>query len=85
MSIITDEMVAVARRAFSAAFVAAGDGQCALTAALAVVAPMIAKAEREACARVADGTTGDPEWPGEAWIAQRIAAAIRARSTEEGQ
>ena len=51
-----------------------------LRAALAAVAPLIAAAEREACAAIADGTSGDPEWHGETWIAQRIAAAIRARS-----
>lgn len=49
-------------------------------AAIAAVAPLIAAAEREACAAIADGTSGDPEWHGETWIAQRIAAAIRARS-----
>lgn len=48
-------------------------GELAMEVAMVAIA-----AEREACAKIADGTPDD-EFPGEVWIASKIAAAIRAR------
>jgi hypothetical protein len=59
---------------------------CQIRAALTAVAPLIAAAEREACARVAEGNwTGMPFGPNDEAAmdaADAIAAAIRARGGE---
>lgn len=68
-----------------------GELLACVVAALAAVAPMIAKAERERCARVAEdyeiqkvvgeGGGMEDEWAGS--VAQNIAAAIRALGDED--
>lgn len=70
--------------AFVRAFIAAKPGEYVIdgdrvAAALAAVAPLIAKAERKACAELADVGGSMAQSPGAKRTASSIAAAIRAR------
>ena len=92
MSVVTEEMLILVRDAISKANACDGmrdfckrygPGACSCMhmaeAALAAVAPLIAKAERERCATVADMYAADPdECETRREEAMAIAAAIRA-------
>ena len=92
MKDIPEEWVQMAMRAY---WDAPGHTKSGVAAAIAAVAPLIAAAEREACAKVADGIAHLHEYKtGRQWecptylekcdakeeVANDIAAAIRARS-----
>ena len=53
-----------------------------LRKALAAVAPMIAAAERERCAKVADEVATLRSVPSNKWVASEIATAIRSLGDE---
>jgi hypothetical protein len=55
-----------------------------IDAALAAVAPLIAKAERERCAELADVGNSMAQSPGAKRTASSIAAAIRALGDADG-
>jgi len=85
---ITDEMVNAARKAGMDSNIGAHDPcyvEFDIRAALAAVAPLIAAAEREACAQVASdydiGSSADDYEAGANSAARVIAADIRARSS----
>lgn len=75
MSVVTDECINVAMTAF---YQSRGGYVTSIRAVLAVVAPLIAKAERERCAKVADEVAILLSVPSNKWVASEIAAAIRA-------
>jgi hypothetical protein len=94
---ITDEMVEAAAKAACdaqlghGAWERAGLALCpeaernywrhSARAALSAVAPLIAAAEREACAKVVDVETNNND-DYVAYVAKRIAAAVRARGDQ---
>lgn len=79
MSVVTEEMLHIAITEY---WNAERKKEHGMRAALAAVAPLIAKAERERCARVADAerhnTAMLTSLPPQSAAALKIAAAIRA-------
>lgn len=84
MSVVTDEMMTAWYAAYNHAAQALGIGYTdgALRHALAAVAPLIAKAERERCARVLDNWKWCPALNDYRACRRAYAAAIRALGDE---